>query len=396
MRNFCVLALIAAFVPILTFAGLNFVQLARQNAVFPLNKFYYRMDYLDFRIAGDKIFEGKNIYTDRRYVAPPAGAVILAPLSLLSFKNASCALSAFILLSALAVIFMAAGSFFDFIKPHDAIYRQNLYIAVASVVFIFAFSYPFYFLFERGNIDWMVLLFFWAGIFALRKKYDIPAGTLFGLSVCLKVYPAIVIIPLFIYKKWKSVTSLAITVILVAAIKPSLWHSYFQALLTNARTEYFRPDENISLANTLFYVFKFCGANINENRIITVSYILFLILLAVISIYIYKKKEFIGIAGSIILIIPYFLMLPGTAYAYEAVFLIPAILYYCYVYANSVRYDITVLCYIAVTGIVMTQTQVIMMEKLSGLTWVHCICPFGVVLTAAANIFLSGRLHKDL
>ncbi|GEM_PF-1930697 len=393
MRNFSIPALIAAFLSVLIFAGLNLIQLAGQETVFPLNKFRFRMDYTDFRIAGNNYLEGKSIYRAQRYVAPPASAVLLSPLGYFKYRSANAVLSCLIILSICGTIILSTGTFFRFgNNGFGNTYRFNIYILILSLVIMFSLSYPFYFLFERGNVDWLVLLLFWAGIYLLSRDKDIIAGIFMGLSVCVKVYPVIIAIPLIIHKKWKTVSGMVISFIALFLICPSLWADYFHSLFLGKRTVYFRADENVSLANTLFYIFKMTGLHFEPNSIILCSGILYAIFLSILSIFMYINRSRFSVIELITLMIPFFMMIPSTAYAYEAVFILSMIPYYCVLYKDIISHRYTVICIAVCVVASITQAQVIVMEKLSGSQWFHFIPSLGVFILGVTSIMIIAGL----
>jgi hypothetical protein len=187
--------LLVAAVMLLCMGGILLAQLLAQKDLYFINKIYLGLDYNDIYSASACIASGSSPYDITRYVTPPIPALFGVPLTLLPFEEARVF---FVLLTGvcmLLALYVAHRMFASFSLQDDA--RFLLF-----GFFVISFSYPFYFLFDRGNIDSIVLLFMCLGIYSLGRK-DWIAGIFLALAIVFKVYPVLVVFPGGAGKRWR-------------------------------------------------------------------------------------------------------------------------------------------------------------------------------------------------
>lgn len=77
--------------------------------------------------------------------------------------------------------------------------EQNDWFVLAGIFVIF-FSYPFYFLFERGNIDGVVLLLMCLGLSVMQKRPWL-SGLLLAFAIRFKLDPVLLLPALFVLRR---------------------------------------------------------------------------------------------------------------------------------------------------------------------------------------------------
>jgi len=193
---------------LLFYAGESFIQ-RNGVALWTEGRGLHNNDFRHMYVATCVLRAGGNFYDDQAlrseaarrgvdrlnpYVYPPLLAVMMLPLSFLSFSraslawyltNVSCALLAFVFLSRLL----------DFGKSpwHMVI-----------VAFLLATSEPLTRTITAGQLNLLLLLLLTLSIVFLEQKREVTAGTLLGLAAALKVFPALLIVMLFWRRRFRA------------------------------------------------------------------------------------------------------------------------------------------------------------------------------------------------
>lgn len=351
--------------------GILLFQILKQQDLYFLNKFYLGLDYKDFYNASLLVREGENPYTIARYTTPPIPAMFNIPLTYISLPIAKIVMSFLSFLSVLLSLFLAHRIFNGPNRKIDGIFF------LVSIIILF-FSYPFHFLFDRGNIDGLVLLLISFGIYCLRK-HNALAGFLFGLAISFKVYPVLIILPLLIWRRWKSLSFLILTMTLLFLLAPQLWIEFLQERIL-VRTSLFRIDENGSLANTFFYI----GSLFNIGQVFkNISFYIYLSLLGL-SLYLdFKKKHVINeknFYASVMMYIPFMVAVPQLAYHYELICVLPMLPVVSWLWHRTIwPLEKIILTFITI-GIALSQFQAVAAEKLIGAVYPHFIPGFGLFM----------------
>ncbi len=384
-------ALVVAFAVCAVFGIQNLVQIVRQESFSPVNRIaFHLMDYYDYYRASRQLFmPDSGVYSVQRYVTPPVAAVINYPLSKIPFRNAGKIIVFFMMISVCAVMYFSIKSFFPKYSDGPSSYIFNRVGIYSALTLIVLFSYPFYFLFDRGNIDWLVLLVVWGGVVMYKHKYSLPAGLLWGVGVCLKLYPVLLLIPVIVHRKWKVLAGMISSTAFFIAVCPGLWLVFLKNRILS-RAHYFRIDENASLANTIYYLSKLLHLPLTGDNIFRFSIIIYGLLLLAMFITMLRRKNRGSFLIDSLLFVPFMLMIPHTVYAYELIFLIPMIPFYCYLWATqSTRQNLTTVVYIILfLGLIITQIQAVVWEHLIRSKLPHFLPSIGLFTVAVCSVFL--------
>ena len=211
-------------------------------------------DYIDFFRASENIIAGKSPYEIPfdRYVTTPIPAIANVLFVPLGFDTARALFYLLIPLSLVAGYLLITTSF-EFKKTDKSS------VLIAGLVSLL-FSYPFYFLLQRENIDGWVFLFLCSGFYWLAKPKKEPvSGLFFSLAIAFKIYPILLLVPLLLGKKWRYLFWTGVWLALWGAIT-FFWISDFQNALATRSQTVFRFDENGSLVSTISFISIFFSA----------------------------------------------------------------------------------------------------------------------------------------
>jgi hypothetical protein len=203
------------------------------------------VDYREVFLASRYLQLGWNPYEAPRYVYPPLPAQLNLLATHLPYEVVKYLVPFAVLASVLGALVLLNRTF----APPDGRADTVFVLATAGIL---SLSYPFQFLFDRGNLDGFVLLLVATGLFALDRAGGL-SGLLFGLAVALKVYPILLALPLVAKGRWKAVAAMAALLFVLFELSMELWLFFLQDRVLD-RGSQFRLDENGSLAATLGYV----------------------------------------------------------------------------------------------------------------------------------------------
>jgi uncharacterized membrane protein len=206
-------------------------------------------DFGVFYNAAMAIRQGLSPYDGTGYVFPPLTAYLLVPVTYLDFR----VLRVLLPLSTFVSLVTSLALLTRFLDP-ELFRRGRLRESLLVLLMIclgLGFSYPFLFLSNRANIDGYVLLLLCAGVVLMRKDSLWPAP-FFALAVMGKVYPALIALPLLVFRRWKLLLVFGLVLLGVAAFTPWDWKGFFEQQLS-WRAVSFRSDENASLPSTFYF-----------------------------------------------------------------------------------------------------------------------------------------------
>jgi hypothetical protein len=337
------------------------------------------VDYLDFYKASQQLVAGNDPYTIQRYVTSPIPAMVNAPLTALPFSQArivvmllslGCVVGSWLLIQQrLGLTTRAAGGW--------AIFAAGLVIVLIS--------YPFYFLFDRGNIDAFVLFFMCAGLWLAAAANpggragavlkSLAAGLLIAIAIAFKLYPVLLLVPLVAARRWRILLLTLVGLGMLVLAAPELWQSFVTGrMLTRGIAFVYR--ENGSLANTLY----FAGWQL-DNWLLNGQvyyrlwlrsfglpvYTILFAATALADLLTMRRMETRQALARTVLYFPFMIAVPQLAYHYEFVLLIPIILVTGFLWQSASRREGAILIVMAV-GLVLSQLQVVALRKLTG--WV--------------------------
>ena len=116
---------------------------------------------------------------------------------------------------------------FRFLRPLRSHRSLSIFAFTATVIF----SSPFYFVLDRGNLEWVNWIFVVLAIAALVRRQYLLTAILIGLAVCMKPFPVLFFLLLLFRGRFKEVfagVAVAAGTILIAvkALGPTLFASY--------------------------------------------------------------------------------------------------------------------------------------------------------------------------
>ncbi len=202
------------------------------------------LDFKDFYAAAQDLRSGVPIYARPRCVTPPLAAALFLPLSYLPSETA---LHLFLLLSALAVPAAVVVTAIGYLHMPRSQW-PTLAIVLAGVMV----GYPYMFLLERGNLDG-IILFILAGVLVSWRKHQGVAGFLLAVATASKLYPAVLIIPLIVERRWRALAVLLASCAIFYVCLSGDWNAYFTERLF-ARSTFFLVGENVSLSAALHHL----------------------------------------------------------------------------------------------------------------------------------------------
>lgn len=153
------------------------------------------------------LWDGVAQFKHSRFLYPPIAGSFFQPIAKLQYSTAKHIwnyLNFFFVIS--AVLLWLKISKFD----------KNIFALLVAGIFTFNF-FPFYTLLERGQIDGLTFLLMSLGIFSITKQKNLIAGILFAAASIFKFYCLLLIPFLLLKKKFNTVISFAVSVILIIA-----------------------------------------------------------------------------------------------------------------------------------------------------------------------------------
>jgi len=175
------------------------------------------------------------------------------------------------------------------VKQYNATTNKLLLGVIWILVFNF---FPVKFTLGMGQLNNIILLLVVFAMYAIKKKKDGWAGTVFGLALTLKYTPIYILPYLLVRKKWRTIIFLIGTIcILFTAgfiiVMPTISIYYFQHVIfslgfSSSWTDYY----NQALSG--FLIRDFSG--FTNTQITTTRYVLSLLMLAA-SLYIVSKRK---------------------------------------------------------------------------------------------------------
>jgi hypothetical protein len=168
-------------------------------------------------LAGDEIFFHHNGKYDFMYPTPCAiflaGASLLGQAGLILFLVAINSVSWFI--SAQLAAKLAAD------QSGSRVKNAWLYLVPSLLVIIYIWSS-----YHLGQASLVLLALMLGALVALRSKREIFAGALVAIAAAIKAFPVIVIV-YFIYRRhWKTVASLAVTLLFLLLVVPAPFRGF--------------------------------------------------------------------------------------------------------------------------------------------------------------------------
>lgn len=389
------LPFLIAFSNVLVFAVISAFQVISRTPIYyvvPQDIIGY--DYRDYYHASVYIAHGKSPYSVSRYVTPPLPAlanIILIPLGFEIARDIFIALIPLLIFFSYLIIYSA-------LKDPDANDGDWLLL---SGIFVIAFSYPFYFLLERGNIDGVVLFCICAGLSLLRKKPWL-GSLLLAVASLLKLYPLLILVSLLFSRRWKPFFWTCGWLLGLALLTSPYWGDYLVS--SYHRSYYFRLDENGSMVNTVMIIMVFLQLvrTGNSTSIFDQSSSIFTAIIYGITVITLLYSDYKtphsttqkAYLSNMLLYFPFMVAIPQLVYHYEFVILIPLLPVLSFMWRDTLSIPKKSCLVLMAVGIALSQWQAIALHMLTGNMLVQYIPGFGlmlVIIGIAVYKFLSLR-----
>ena len=403
-------------VAILCMGLIILLQMLTQQDLYFLYKLYLGYDYSGFYRAAEAVLQGGNPYNAPPsrpvFSAPPIAAIANIPLTYLPFKTARVIVSLLTFVSVVASMFLVHKVF----PPHTQSTRSRVNDMAILLIFmtIPMYSYPFHFLFDRGNADGFTLLLLSLGIYFLAGRTtfrDLAAGFFFAAAISFKAYPVLVVLPLLAMRRWLPLAALAGAMACFVLASPMLWVEWVERI-AESRIEYFRADENGSLAYTFYYIGGFFGYS--EQLKSAAIYVWGGLLLSMFCLDIKSKSldgnqpDSVSLAA-LLLYVPFMAAVPQVAYHYELVCVLIMLPVVSCLWSNAADPKEKSVLLLITVGLILTQFHAYAVERLliesqgharcaanhrSGACFPHWVPGFGLFLVMAGSVaYKALRLH---
>ncbi len=385
---------LAVFLGIIIFCmgGVLLLQMLLQKDLYFLGKIFFGHDYKAIYDSAKLILEGTMPYgkTTPNNFMPPTSALASIPLTRIPFERATLIVS---LLTYAAV----AGSFFLAHRAFNALNLKKSAIVLLFCIGIPLFSYPFYFLFDRGNIDGIVLLFTCLGIYLVFRSRagwlsHLLAGVFFGVAVSLKIYPLLIIFPLVAQYRWKALASMAVVLVAIIYIDLPLWQAFFETTLERRTTVIF-DRENGSLFSTFSFLGGLIGYGEQAKGMAFPVWLMLLGIMFYVDITNIRNADDKTSLSSLVFYLPFMVAVPHTVFHYEFVFLLITLPAISWLWTNTTRNSERAVLLLISAGVGLSQFQVAAVEILYGTKGFSQWVPGFGLLMVLTGVFIYKAMY---
>ncbi len=352
-----------------------------QRALHFVNFMFLGVDYLQYFDAARAFLEGKTPYHIGGFVTPPPSALLQIPLVSLGFDVAK-----YVILGInIAALPLALGVFTRVWLGRGDKERW------AYVGGILLFSFPVFFLLNRGNMDGLVLLLLSLFFLFLLLSREGWAGALLALAVGLKLYPALLFLPLLIFRRYRVVGSALVVLGVFVLLAPGAWRDYLMGRLWE-RGAVFTTRENVSIMSTLFFLGRLVNrmaalggirvdvAPVAKDVVAPVVYLLALGLNVWADV-LQRHASPSRIGERLLPYFPFMVVIPPLTFAYELVLLLPLVPWLVHVWHREVNRWARVALWCALIGVAFSQFQVVGWVSLVGRWTPYFLGGWGAFLT---------------
>ncbi|MEX2015710.1 MAG: glycosyltransferase family 87 protein [Candidatus Hydrogenedentales bacterium] len=325
-----------------------------------VNRSRFGQDFLVYFQAAEKIAAGESPYAVSPYVTPPLPAQLLAPMTALTQETAARAFAELTSVALLLGLYLTARWSWPHATSAQLRWTAGCAIAMGA-------GFPFLFLFERGNIDGFVALALFAAI-SMTGRHATLAGLLLAVAVSLKLYPALLLLPLVVFRQWRVLASYLVAQLVLIAVAPLYWRQFVDERLRWRMEEFYTVEEN----GSIFSLFHFLGQAAEwtlQGLTVDVSVdgvfqglaalVYIGLLAAAVAADFRAKTPVANLPFRLALYVPFMAAVPRVAYVYELVLLLPLlpILGVLWIKARSTR--MLAGAGLASAGIALAQTHIV-------------------------------------
>lgn len=183
------------------------------------------------------------------FTYPPVAAILMSPMTSLSIRP-------IVVITGLAIAFATVGLTFLSLRERIRLRRPQMLLATGLATAAAFCLQPISQTAAYGQVNTFLALLVMFDIFVLSRRGSKWAGVGIGLSMAIKLTPAIFLLYLVIGKQWRmlrmSVGTAATATILAGVIAPvASWHYFTSALWNSSRVGVLDNTANQSLNGTL-------------------------------------------------------------------------------------------------------------------------------------------------
>ncbi len=367
-RSYTPLALIVAALAC-EMAAIVVLAPSSRRAVVYVDDQRFALDYRVFYDASVALRKGDDPYLSVRYVTPPTAALLNRPLTLLPFEQAAWVAAAGTVVCLLLAQVASTAAFFS-------LRTREGWTVLALGVAVMALSYPAYFLVYRGNIDAFVLAPMCLALLLSRRR-GVVAGACVGLAAALKVYPALLAVPLAIQRRWRVLASAGVVLALFVALTPGLWAEAVRRMLW--RSSCFEMTENGSLACTFAFFGKAMGLPVGIGTWRVLGLAAFGVLLALTvwaDVRRRARRDEAAQRVAAFMYLPFMAAVPALSFHYGLVVVLPLLPVVAHLWKPRASKGLRLI----VVGLVLAQVQAVALACLAGSVVPHAIPGVGLFL----------------
>lgn len=348
-------------------------------------------DFRDFHAAGRYFLKGQDPWLWERFVTPPLSLYITLPFSFISAKSA---VKLFFLINTICLL---CGAYL-----YVSVFLKGRRIKLGKILFLMTllFSYPVYFLLQRGNIDGIVFLLIALGLFFASKSEecgflsDIPTAFFWALACHIKIYPLLLFIPLVLMRRWRLLFMFIFWLVFFVLVTHEMWPVFFQKTL--ARGSVFKLTENGSMLSSVVVFFLLNKVLFKSQFLYSLdtikwisNFVFAFVLVINITLDFRRRvwKRSAELAEIFVMYIPFMVCVPNTVFHYEYVQLLGLVPFLIYSAFHTSRPHF--LLYMMAFGIFLSQAHVAALYFLTENILSYYFPGLGVVLIILSSMMLK-------
>jgi len=358
-----------------------------------IDRIFVGYDYKVFWRASVRLGQGESPYSVDQYVTPPVPALVNYPLALLGFRTA-------VLVVLPAILIAVVGAYGLMSSAFLGLRTQEGKVVLFCGLVVILCSYPFHFLFDRGNIDGFVLLLTCIALVLVGRR-DVAAGFFLAMAIAFKVYPTLLVAPLAVQRRFRTLGATAAFLVLFVLATPGLWMDYAPRVVR--RGTGYQQAENGSIVSTFVLAAKgleevgLDTRNKIWQRVGLATYVALLGLCLWADWRARRRGSTEDLLVSLSMYLPFMVAVPAVVFHYEFVVLLPLIPLSCRLWRERADGRERWAPMLIAVGVAMSQSQAYAMERLAGVMAPRCIPGVGLVLVMVGCMWhkMAGRLGPN-
>ncbi|MCE5322992.1 DUF2029 domain-containing protein [bacterium] len=190
-------------------------------------------DYECYRSAAEKVLAGQNPYSGTGYLYPPVLAEAMAGVhqALVGITDAIGArasdadiCSSIFYLWQCAQFFLAIAAYLLSVRFVKVLGGKGI-LPVLLVAAVFVFDIPLIrtLRWNQANLLMLVAILY---VLAMGKKRPFLAGAVLALGVCIKLYPVVLLLPVIITRRWRTLAGFAVAMFAIIALDVGLRRNF--------------------------------------------------------------------------------------------------------------------------------------------------------------------------